>query len=125
MQNFEKLRLYWPNDILEGYFETLEKIREEVKEFLKQDEEDELINQLRDKFIALNKKIKNFIQIEVKDENQKRILKEISEKILELSQNPTESLYNNFENQVNILFSLNKSLLRENIDDVQWPQKIH
>lgn len=53
------------------------------------------------------------------------MLKEISEKILELSQNPTESLYNNFENQVNILFSLNKSLLRENIDDVQWPQKIH
>ena len=84
-----------------------------------------MINQLRDKFIALNKKIKNFIHIEVKDENQKRILKEISEKILELSQNPTESLYNNFENQVNILFSLNKSLLRENIDDVQWPQKIH
>ena len=81
-----------------------------------------MINQLRDKFIVLNKKIKNFIQIEVKDENQKRILKEISEKILELSQNPTESLYNNFENQVNILFSLNKSLLRENIDDVQWPQ---
>ena len=61
MQNFEKLRLYWPNDILEGYFETLEKIREEVKEFLKQDEENELINQLRDKFIALNKKIKNFL----------------------------------------------------------------
>ena len=23
---------------------------------------------------------------------------------------------------MNILFSLNKSLLRENIDDVQWPQ---
>ena len=62
MQNFEKLRLYWPNDILEGYFETLEKIREEVKEFLKQDEEDELINQLRDKFIALNKKIKNLFK---------------------------------------------------------------
>jgi len=68
------------------------------------------------------KKIKTFIQTELKDENQKRILKEISEKILELSQNPTESLYNNFENQVNILFSLNKSILRENIDDVQWPQ---
>jgi len=122
MQNFEKLRLYWPEDILDQYFITLENIREEVKVFLKQDEEDKLINQLKDKFIALYKKIKTFIQTELKDENQKRILKEISEKILELSQNPTESLYNNFENQVNILFSLNKSLLRENIDDVQWPQ---
>jgi hypothetical protein len=104
MQNFEKLRLYWPEDILDQYFITLENIREEVKVFLKQDEEDKLINQLKDKFIALYKKIKTFIQTELKDENQKRILKEISEKILELSQNPTESLYNNFENQVNILF---------------------
>ena len=61
MQNFEKLRLYCPDDILDGYFTTLEKIREEVKEFLKHDEENELINQLRDKFIVLNKKIKNFL----------------------------------------------------------------
>ncbi len=49
-------------------------------------------------------------------------MKEISDKILELSQNSTESLYNYFENQVNILFPLNKSILRENIDDIKWPQ---
>ena len=57
-----------------------------------------------------------------KEENKKRILKEISEKIIDSSQNPTESLYKKFENQVNILFSLNKNLMKENIDDVQWPQ---
>jgi hypothetical protein len=122
MQNFEKLKDYWPENILEQYIMTLENIRKEVKMYLKKDEEDEITNQLKEKFEALNKKIKNYIQTQTKDENQKRILKEMSQKIIELSQNPTESLYKNFELQVKILFSLNKGLNKENIDEVQWPQ---
>ena len=122
MQNFEKLRGYWPQNILDNYFLILEEIRNEVKVYLKKDEEDEILNQLKEKFDNLNKKIKKFLQTQPKDENQRRILKEISDKIVELSQNPTESLYKKLENQVNIIFSLNKSLLSTNIDDVQWPQ---
>ena len=48
MKNFEILRKYWPEEILDNYFIILENIRKEVKAFLKKDEEDELTNQLKE-----------------------------------------------------------------------------
>ena len=55
---------------------------------IKRDEENELTNKLKKKFIELSRKIKSFLN-KVKMKIKKRISTQLSEQILELLQNPT------------------------------------
>ena len=117
----KKLRSYWPEESLDEYQRILDNIKEDVNMYLRKDEENELTNQLKAKFLELNKKIKKFLN-NLKEENKKKILIQLSEKILELSNNPTEYIYNKLDNQVKILMSLNNTSNKDYLDDVQWPQ---